>query len=554
VKSKASSSEYSSFQNTRKCKAISAISAIVIITILHVERPLMKKNFSRLFSLLGVIALVAAAAFFVTQTRATAAPTTVEDVTPGDSDSITIPAGVSEVTFTIQAGDGDGGQGSCSGAGGIGATISGTLAVEEGDVLTYIVGADGINGGSSYGGGAGGGVGGGAGGAASYLYLNGDDNENIVAAAGAGGGGAGGETNSECNSYGGSGGNALASELDGGDGGYGGDSGIQIIPGTGGTNLAAGTGGAIGPSAIGDGGSGLTGGNGGNGTSDNFSGGGGGGAGFYGGGGGAGGFMGGSGGGAGASYYDGELVSSVNAQASESGGPHVNLSYEATEETTSSTTETTAETTTTSTTQTTLPRPNNGDGNGDEISDADQSNVHTVLTNLTPQTWVTFVHPQACDFDSGFVGAESDFDVHDSQYDYPSNFFGFEINCPQPTVTVSLYFHGLTGQAKDYIPRKYLSYNDTYITLDGASMEDVTMDGKNVIKLTYSITDGGKYDNDQAVNGVIIDPASLAYSPTAAPLPTTGTNAYRYGVTGFMLLIAGGVLFVVTRRRRHRLI
>src|SRR5690606_22855792 len=98
--------------------------------------------------------------------------------------------------------------------------------------------------------------------------------------------------------------------------------------------------------------------------------------------------------------------------------------------------------------------PNNGDGNGDGTKDADQSNVHTTLTNLNGpkgNTWVTFVHPQACTYESGFVGAEDDFQSKDSAYDYPANFYGFEIACPTSTVTVDMYFHNLNGTAKDYV-------------------------------------------------------------------------------------------------------
>ena len=165
------------------------------------------------------------------------------------------------------------------------------------------------------------------------------------------------------------------------------------------------------------------------------------------------------------------------------------------------------------------------------------------------------MHPENCDFGAGFVGDEDGFDAKDAKYNYPANFFGFEIECPQPTVTVQMYFHGLSGTAKDYIPRKYLSYNDTYITLQGASVQDVTIGGKNVIMVTYSITDGGTYDNDQTVNGVIVDPASLGYSPTTAgDLATTGGNFELQMVTIFTLLASGFAFFFATRQKRKMLL
>ncbi len=203
-----------------------------------------------------------------------------------------------------------------------------------------------------------------------------------------------------------------------------------------------------------------------------------------------------------------------------------------------------------------------GDGGASETSndagvvDEEQSNVHTALTNQTTKTWVSFVHPEGCEFGSGSVGTEDGFEAKDATYNYPANFYGFQIACPQPTVTVQMYFHGLNGTAKDYIPRKYLSYNDTYITLQGASVQDVTIGGKNVIKVTYSIADGGTYDNDQVVNGVIIDPASLGYAPAAAngDLAAPGTNLFLQIVTPFVLLLGGAVIFIAVKRKKRSII
>ena len=176
----------------------------------------------------------------------------------------TVPAGVTSINVDlVGAGGGGGGNDSRAGyAGSAGGSVTGTIAVSPGDVVTIGVGQGGRPGGSGVrgsGGGAGGasfnGVaaggnggnaggsgtsgGGGGGGGATAILVNG----NIVAVAAGGGGGGGGGNNSNGNANAGqftTGGTAGAAGANHpGDGGGGGGGGGGINGGTGG---AAGSG------------------------------------------------------------------------------------------------------------------------------------------------------------------------------------------------------------------------------------------------------------------------------------------------------------------------
>ncbi len=217
----------------------------------------------------------------------------------GGVQTYTVPAGITEITYTIAGAAGangaTGGNNSAGGNGGLGAVATGTLTVTPGEVLNLFVGGQGQGAVGGYnGGGAGGNQLAGGGGGASDIRRNGLAlTDRILTAGGGGGGGRGG-----CDpavAFGGNGGNADANGSNGGDaptsggvagGGFGG------VAATGG---AAGIGCSGFLGAVGAAGSSGQGGNGGNGQtcccfgSPSIPGGGGGGGGFIGGAGGGGG-------------------------------------------------------------------------------------------------------------------------------------------------------------------------------------------------------------------------------------------------------------------------
>jgi hypothetical protein len=234
----------------------------------------------------------------------------------------TVPAGVTQATFTLHGGTG-GQTAAYTGPGGIGAEVTGTLPVTPGSVLQVNVGRAGKNSGGAFGGGGPGGGDGGGGGASDIrdgAYTLAD--RLLVAG---GGGGGGGESSDGP-------GGAFAAGGAGGDAGSPGEAGAsavdfcgETVPGGGGggagTATAGGAGGA-GNSSSCDGGnnsaSNGAAGSEGSGGAGSAARGGGGGGGYYGGGGGGGNTFapspvtGGGGGGGGSSYTGTATGASVN--------------------------------------------------------------------------------------------------------------------------------------------------------------------------------------------------------------------------------------------------
>jgi hypothetical protein len=235
----------------------------------------------------------------------------------------TVPAGVSQATFTLYGAAGDTKAG--SGPGGTGAEVTGTLPVTPGSLLQVNVGQAGANSGAAFGGGGGeGNLAGGGGGASDIrdgAYTLAD--RLLVAGGGGGGGGISAGGPGGVHAAGGAGGNAGSPGGAGGSavvgcalpGGGGGGAGTATMGGAGGTTN---TSGACGGQGTYNGAAGSEG-SGGAGNSGTSGGGGGGGGGYYGGGGGAGNAYGsdgsesgGGGGGGGSSYTGTATGASVN--------------------------------------------------------------------------------------------------------------------------------------------------------------------------------------------------------------------------------------------------
>jgi hypothetical protein len=239
----------------------------------------------------------------------------------------TVPAGVTQATFTLYGAAGGAGSNSWGYVGGVagggtGAEVTGTLRVTPGTVLQVNVGQAGAGSGTSFGGGGLAGDGGGGGGGASDIRdaayrLAG----RLLVAGGGGGGGADGQVlgggGGDADSPGGTGGSAIGSCFETMSGGGGGGAGTASMGGAGGAGsvlsyLCQGTNSQAGSGAAGSKGSGGAGGQ------NPGSGGGGGGGGYYGGGGGGGQLSddgapaGAGGGGGGASYTGTATGASVN--------------------------------------------------------------------------------------------------------------------------------------------------------------------------------------------------------------------------------------------------
>jgi hypothetical protein len=268
-----------------------------------IERILEKFSRQRRF-FLKCGATVATFSFFITiiiPANAQAATTTESFAFTGSTQTWTVPAGVTSITFDIS-----GAQGfnvNYTGCESLGGRVQGTMSVTEGEILTIVIGGKSSGQAGGYnGGGSGGRVGAGGGGGGATDIRN-SSGTKVAIAGGAGGTG----NNSGC-----------SADTGGVGGGLTGGAAPGTGAGTGGTSSAGGVGGTYPGQSTGGNGSLGVGGNGGANTN-----GGGGGGGYYGGGGGSW-----AGGGGGSSYTAAGITSSVtHTQGFRSGNGIASISY-----------------------------------------------------------------------------------------------------------------------------------------------------------------------------------------------------------------------------------
>ncbi len=123
----------------------------------------------------------------------------------------------------------------------------------------------------------------------------------------------------------------------------------------------------------------------------------------------------------------------------------------------------------------------------------------------------------------------------DSAGSYPAGLTSFQFTTtPGATKTVTLYYE-LPGNPSDYTARKYKTSSQTYMDVPGATITREDYNGKSMLKLTYSITDGGVLDQDGIANGTVIDPVGLATNSLA----DTGANLWAIAFSVLSLLGLG---------------
>ena len=91
-----------------------------------------------------------------------------------------------------------------------------------------------------------------------------------------------------------------------------------------------------------------------------------------------------------------------------------------------------------------------------------------------------------------------------------------------------------------------------FADIEGSTLQRETVGTSNAIKLAYSITDGGTYDDDQTANGIIVDPVGLATeNPDAGVLANTGTLLTSLAVITGVFMIAGAI-YTYRDYRKHK--
>jgi|GEM_PF-1462515 len=192
--------------------------------------------------------------------------------------------------------------------------------------------------------------------------------------------------------------------------------------------------------------------------------------------------------------------------------------------------------------------PNNGDANNDGVPDSQQANVTSMVNTKTgnPVTISAVNEDGPCFFGEVTMASAEDL-AGDARYTYPYGMLDFTVDCGDPgfTATITQYFY--ESPAGDFVLRKFA--NGQFTTIEDATFQRQSIDGRDVLVVTYSVRDGGPLDEDGLENGVVVDPAGPALIPVNAELasgtrilaPNTGI-AQQSEVLLVVTLVASGIL------------
>jgi hypothetical protein len=176
-------------------------------------------------------------------------------------------------------------------------------------------------------------------------------------------------------------------------------------------------------------------------------------------------------------------------------------------------------------------------------------NVDCFPSAVTGKDVILEVDP-ACDIESTGVTASGDLAAADPEFSYPLGLLDFTIDCGAPgfTTQITQYYFDTTDDG--FLLRKYAA--GRYFSVAGAHLEETTLNGRDVLKVTYAVTDGGALDLDGALDGRIVDPAGLGLAAVGAP--RTGAVP-RDLATPILAIVAGAVFLAAAvagglRRRR----
>lgn len=149
---------------------------------------------------------------------------------------------------------------------------------------------------------------------------------------------------------------------------------------------------------------------------------------------------------------------------------------------------------------------------------------------------------------------ENQLGVQDTSYNYDNGLWDFEADCTTPghTTTIKLYYYDITTAGQVF--RKFDPRTKIFYTLGDATITTQTINSHNVLVVTYQITDGGVFDTNGLVDGMIKDPAGIATAVSSATgtLAATGNNANSQAVLATIILSSGVILVGLSRFRRRR--
>lgn len=172
---------------------------------------------------------------------------------------------------------------------------------------------------------------------------------------------------------------------------------------------------------------------------------------------------------------------------------------------------------------------NSGDGNNDGLQDSVQDGV-TSNTNPVTGEYAVIETKNNCNVttNSQFVD-EASLAVQDDTADYPVGLVDMTINCASPgdSADIKLYY-SQEYDTSSWVYKKYSNVTNTYTDISGIVTYGAEMiDGANRTTVSFTVTDGGPYDEDGVANGVIVDPGGPAViAPVSTGRSTGGSVKY----------------------------
>ena len=206
--------------------------------------------------------------------------------------------------------------------------------------------------------------------------------------------------------------------------------------------------------------------------------------------------------------------------------------------------------------------PNTGDGNNDGIKDGTQGLVTSAKSVSNNDYMTVDASGTSCTALSNVSTiTETSLATQDTEnYDFEAGLVNFTLTgCTVGgNVDMVFYFHGLTEQ-----PDALRKYGKTptspstavWYTMPNTTIQPVTIDGKTVYKVSYTITDGGLGDDDLTANGTIIDPVGAALAPAGGAVNGSGSSVKPIPTLSewtqyLLILLLAGVGVAGGRRKR----
>lgn len=189
--------------------------------------------------------------------------------------------------------------------------------------------------------------------------------------------------------------------------------------------------------------------------------------------------------------------------------------------------------------------PNSGDANGDNIQDATQVNVATNNNSLTSS--YTTIQSSAGAISGFSVLKEANLPTQNNTLDFPVGLNSFTVSglTPGATSNVVVYYDKIYDTSQ-WTYMKYNASNGTYLNMNSiVTYGTAFVGGTNVTTASYSLVDGGIYDEDGVANGVIVDPAGP--SMPGVQSPNTGIESINT-TTPYILISLALILFALHRR------